>query len=211
VVLGAEAGAWFSLQCFLRTCQVSRSGFSKLHLFWCLLRNFCHAHRTLFLISSASVRNIPFLSFIMPSFSWIVPLVSLIFLKRSLVFPILIFSFISLHWSLRKAFLSLLAILWNSAFRWVYLSFSPLPFESLFSAIPKASSDNHFAFLHFFFPVFVRLFCIFSLSFYWSIVFWVFVSIYLATLGLSCDMQDLLFQHTGSLVVAPVAPWHVRS
>ena len=31
------------------------------------------------------------------------------------------------HWSLRKAFLSLLAILWNSAFRCLYLSFSPLP------------------------------------------------------------------------------------
>jgi len=62
-------------------------------------------------------------------------LVSLIFLKRSLVFPILLFSSISLHWSLRKAFLSLLAFLWNSAFRWIYLSFSLLPFTSLlFSA-----------------------------------------------------------------------------
>ena len=30
--------------------------------------------------------------------------------------------------SLRKAFLSLLVIFWNSAFRWVYLSFCPLPF-----------------------------------------------------------------------------------
>ena len=76
----------------------------------------------------------------------------LIFLKRSLVFLILLFSSISLHWSLKKAFLSLLAILWNSAFRWVYLSFSPLPLASLlFSAICKAFSDNHFAFLHFFF------------------------------------------------------------
>ena len=54
---------------------------------------------------------------------------------------------ISLHSSLRKAFLSLLAILWNSAFKWVYLFFSPLPFASLFTAICKASSDNHFAFL----------------------------------------------------------------
>ena len=59
---------------------------------------------------------------------------------------------ISLHFSLRKALLSLLAILWNSAFRWVYISLSPLPFASLlFSAICKASSDNHFAFLDFFF------------------------------------------------------------
>ena len=48
-------------------------------------------------------------------------------------------------------FISLLAILWNSAFIWVYLSFSPLPFTSLFSAICKSSSDNHFAFLHLFF------------------------------------------------------------
>ena len=68
--------------------------------------------------------SIPSLSFIEPIFAWNVPLVSLIFLKRSLVFPILLFSSISLHWSLRKAFLSLLAILWNSAFRWVYLSLS---------------------------------------------------------------------------------------
>ena len=49
-------------------------------------------------------------------------------------------------------FLSLLAILWNSAFRWLYPSFFPLPFTSLLlSAICKASSDNHFPFLHFFF------------------------------------------------------------
>ena len=65
----------------------------------------CH----LFLISSASVRSIPFLSFIEPIFAWNVPLVSLVFLKRSLVFPILLLSSISLHWSLRKAFLSLRA------------------------------------------------------------------------------------------------------
>ena len=84
----------------------------------------------LFLISSASVRSIWFLSFIEPISAWNVSLVSLIFLKRSLVFPILLLSSISLHWSLRKAFLSLLAILWNSAFRWKYLSFSPLPFAS---------------------------------------------------------------------------------
>ena len=87
--------------------------------FFCLVI-LCIGH--LFLISSASVRSILFLSFIVPIFAWNVPLVSLIFLKRSLVFSILLFSSISLHWSLRKAF-SLLAILWNSAFRWVYLSY----------------------------------------------------------------------------------------
>ena len=48
----------------------------------------CH----LFLISSASVRSMPFLSYIAPSIAWNVPLVSLIFFKRSLVFPILLFS-----------------------------------------------------------------------------------------------------------------------
>ena len=70
----------------------------------------------------------------------------LIFLKRALVFPIVLFSSI-LHWSLRKAFFSLLAILWNSAFKWVCLSFSPLLFASLlFSAICKASSDNKICF-----------------------------------------------------------------
>ena len=105
----------------------------------------------LFLISSATVRSIPFLSFIVPIFAWNVVLVSLIFLMRSAVFPILLFSSISLHWSLMKSFLSLLAILWNSAFKWVYLSFSPLLFTSLlFKAICKASSDSYFAFLHFF-------------------------------------------------------------
>ena len=60
-------------------------------------------------------------------------------------------SSISLQWSLKKAFLSLLAILWNSAFRCLYLSFSPLLFTSLLlTAICKASLDSHFAFLHFF-------------------------------------------------------------
>ena len=41
--------------------------------------------------------------------------------KRYLAFAILLFSFISLHCSFKKAFLSFLAVLWNSAFSWVYL------------------------------------------------------------------------------------------
>ena len=98
----------------------------------------CH----LFLISSY-VRSISFLSFIEPIFAWNVPLVSLIFLKRSLVFFILMFSSISLHWSLRKAFLVLLTILWNSAFRWIYLSFFPclslLFFPQLFVRPPQTT------------------------------------------------------------------------
>ena len=56
-----------------------------------------------------------------------------------------------LELSKHKAFLSLLAILCNSAFRCLYLSFSPLLSTSLlFTAICKASPDSHFAFLHFF-------------------------------------------------------------
>jgi len=53
----------------------------------------------IFLTSSASVKSIPFLSFIEPIFAWNVPLVSLIFLKRSVVFSILLFSSISFHLS----------------------------------------------------------------------------------------------------------------
>ena len=90
----------------------------------------CH----LFIISD-SLRSIPFLSFIVPIFAWNVPLLSLIFLKRSLVFPILLFSSISFHWSLRKAFLSTLAILWNSAFKCVYISFSLLPLFLFYSQL----------------------------------------------------------------------------
>ena len=48
----------------------------------------CH----LFLISSAAIRSISFLFFIVPIFACNVSLVSLIFSKRSLVFPILMFS-----------------------------------------------------------------------------------------------------------------------
>ena len=52
------------------------------------------------------------------------------FLKRSLIFPILLFSSISLHWSLRKTFLSLIAILGTlPSNRYTF----PLPFSlSLF-------------------------------------------------------------------------------
>ena len=123
--------------------------------FYCSSVYSCH----LFLISSASVRSIPFLSFIKPIFALHVPFVYLIFLKRSQVFPILLFSSISLHWSLRKAFLSLLGILGNSAVKWIYLSFSPLLFASLLSsALCKSPSDSHFF-----------LFCIFPWGWSWSL------------------------------------------
>ena len=48
----------------------------------------CH----LFLISSASVSSLPFLSFIIPTIAWSIPLISPVFLRRYLVFPVLSFS-----------------------------------------------------------------------------------------------------------------------
>ena len=64
----------------------------------------CH----LFLLSSAYVRDIPFLSCTVPIFAWNVPLVSLIFLKRSLVFPYCFPLFLCInHWE-RLSHLSLL-------------------------------------------------------------------------------------------------------
>ena len=71
----------------------------------------------LFLISSASTRSLPFLSFIVPIFGRNVPLVFPIFLKKSLVSPLLLFSSSFMHCSLKKDFLSPLAVLWNSGSR----------------------------------------------------------------------------------------------
>ena len=68
----------------------------------------------------------------MPILAWHIPLIAPIFLKRSVVFPILLFSSVSLHCSFKKAFLFLLAIPWNCAFSWVYLSLSPLPVALFF-------------------------------------------------------------------------------
>ena len=109
----------------------------------------------LFLISSGSIISLPFLFFLCPFWAND-SLMSPIFLKRSLVFPLLLFSSSFMHSSLKKSFLSLLAALWNSAFSWIYLSLYPLLFTALLSsAICKAASDKHFAFLLFFF--FVRV------------------------------------------------------
>ena len=79
------------------------------------------------------------------------------FLCAYLVFPILLFLSISLHYSFKKAFPSLLAILWNSAFRWIYISFSLLPLASLlFSAILRPPQTANL------------MFCIsFSWGWYW--------------------------------------------
>ena len=102
------------------------------------------------LIYCASVQSLPVLSFMVPILAWNTLLITPVFLKRSLVFPILLFSSISLHCSFKKSLLSFFAFLWNSAFSWVYLSLSPLLFASLLSSyIYKASSDNHFNCFHF--------------------------------------------------------------
>ena len=61
------------------------------------------------LVSAASVRSLLSLSFIVPIFTWNIPLISPIFLKRSLIFPIPLFYSVSLHvhWR-RPSYLSLL-------------------------------------------------------------------------------------------------------
>ena len=84
---------------------------------WSLIGLYVHHFYVVGLNISAPIRSIQFLSFIVPIFTWIVPLVSLIFLKRSLVFPILLFSSISLHCPVRKTFLSLLVILWTTVYQ----------------------------------------------------------------------------------------------
>ena len=103
---------------------------------------FCH----LFLISSSSVRSISFLSFIESIFGWNIPLVSLIFLNRSLVLAILLFSYIYLHWSLKKAFLSFLLVfgtLHSDDYIFPFL----LCFSQLFVRLPQTAI---LLFLHFF-------------------------------------------------------------
>ena len=105
----------------------------------------------LFLISSVSARSLLFLSFIVPIFGQIVPLISPIFLKRSVVSPLLLFSSSFIHCSLKKAFLS--AVLFFGTLLLFGCTFPFLPYFLLLFlslAICKASSDNHFAFFLFF-------------------------------------------------------------
>ena len=101
-------------------------------------------------------------------------------------FNTVLFSSIPSHWSLRKSFLSLLAILWNSAFKWVYLSFSPLPFTSLlFSAIYKAS---------------LRL------------PFWLFAFLFLGMvlITIACTMLWTSV-HSSSVTLSDLIPWNYLS
>ena len=113
--------------------------------FWCSSSVYsCH----IFLISSASVRSIPFLSFVEPTFAWNIPLVSLIFLKRSLVFLILLFSSICAdHWgrlSISPCYFLELCIQMG-----ISVLFSFVFCFSSFTVTCKASSDSHCAFFAF--------------------------------------------------------------
>ena len=72
---------------------------------------------------------------------WNIPLIAAVFLKRSLVFPILLFSSISLHCLLSLLFSRIL----------LSVGYYIFPFLPCLLLICKVYSDNHFAFLHLFF------------------------------------------------------------
>ena len=115
-------------------------------------------YNLLFLIPPVTVRCYIYLSFNMPIFAWNVPLVSLIFLKKFQVITNLLSSSISFYCSLKKTFLSVLAIPWNSAFRWAYLFLSPLLSLLLFSNLPVRPPQANF------WPCWIS----FSLGRFWS-------------------------------------------
>ena len=108
----------------------------------------CSCH--LFLISFASVRSIPFLSFIVPILAWIVPLISPIFLKRSLVFPF--YCFPPLHFTAHLIIPSYLSLVFSGTLHSVwYLSLSPSSFTSLLSSVIYSLLRQPLCFLHSFF------------------------------------------------------------
>ena len=98
----------------------------------------------LFLISSASFRSILFV------YGTLLCLSCLIFLKRSLIFPILLFSSISLYWSLRKAsYLSFLLFgtLHLDGYIFSFLLCLSLLFFSQLFLRPPGTTILHFFFL----------------------------------------------------------------
>ena len=103
----------------------------------------CH----LFLISSASVRSLPFLPFTVPILAWSIPLISPVFLKRSLVF---LFSSVSLHVHLKRpSYLSLLfsGTLHPLGIFSLFLSFLLLCFPQQFVKPPQTLDFLNFFFL----------------------------------------------------------------
>ena len=103
----------------------------------------------------------------MPIFPWNVPLVSLIFLMRSLVFSILCFSlFLCIEFWGWVSYLPSLFFGTLPSDGYIFPFHLAFHFSFLFLAICKASSDNHFAFLHFFFlgMVLITASCTISLT-----------------------------------------------
>ena len=98
----------------------------------------------LFLISSASIRSLPFMSFVVPIFVWNIPLIVLIFLKRSLVFLILFSALFLRTVHLRISFyLSLLfcETLHSVGYVFLFLScLSLLFFSQLFVRLPQTTT-----------------------------------------------------------------------
>jgi len=106
----------------------------------------------LFLILSAPVRSIPFLSFFVPTFAWNFPLAFLIFLKRTLVFPILLFSSLCIVYLRSLSCLSLLffGILHSDGSIFPFLFYLSLLFFSQLCVRPPQTTILHFFFLRIF-------------------------------------------------------------
>ena len=116
----------------------------------------------LFLISSASVRSIPFLPFIKPIFAWNGIsnfLEEISSLSHSIVF-LYFFAQITEEGFLISPCYSL-----DLCIQIGDLSFSPLPLPSfIFSAIHKTSSDSRYVFFHFFFSGMVLITASYTMS-----------------------------------------------
>ena len=63
--------------------------------------------------SLQSTRSLQFPPFTVTIFGQNIPLITPIFLKRSIIFPLMLFSSSFIHCSLKNAFLSLYTVLWN--------------------------------------------------------------------------------------------------
>ena len=110
--------------------------------------------------------------------------------ERSLVFPILLFSSYFFALITEEGFLFSPCYSLELCIQWIYLPFSPLLYTSLlFTAIYKASSDNHFASLHFFLMgmVFITAFCTMS---------WTSVHSSSGTLFIICNPLNLFVTST---------------
>ena len=115
---------------------------------WWLLRPFLYSSSEyschLFLISSASIRSLPFLSFIVPIFARNVPLISPVCLKRSLVFPFCCFPLFLyiLHWRRPSClFLLFCGTLHSVGYTFNFLPcFSLLFFPQIFVSPPQTTT-----------------------------------------------------------------------